>query len=93
MDSRELYQIISPFDRERADTLMWAILGWVGQAVPAERVYSAEQLAAWALRSGWRQHDDAELCALLKSTQEYVPAFTPLSTSISDALAARRAIV
>lgn len=93
MDSRELFNIISPFDREQMDALMMKVLVWVGQAVPPEYVYTPAQMGAWALRNGWRQGDnDAALCALLKRAQEYVIRSTPLSKEITDALVDRRSL-
>lgn len=92
MDSQELHNIIAPFDRATADALMVTILKWVQVAVPIEYVYSPKQLGEWAMRNGYRQHDDAELCALLKRTQEYVVRGTPLSIAINDALVARRSL-
>lgn len=94
MDSRELFDIISPFDRNVSDALMTKILVWVGQAVPPEYVYMQGQLNAWAMRNGWRQgNNDAELCALLKQAQAFVVVPSKLSTDINDALVARRPIL
>ena len=93
MDSRELFDIISPFDRNKSDALMSMILSWVGRAVPIEYVYTKEQIGAMAMRNGYRlQGSDAELCALLKRTQAHVPVPSQLSTDINDALVARRSI-
>jgi hypothetical protein len=93
MDSRELFDIINPFDRTQADGLMTRILQWVGRAVPPEYVYMQGQMNAWAMRNGWRQGgNDEELCALLKRTQQYVVRGTSLSVEINDALVARRSI-
>ena len=93
MDSRELFDIIHPFDRTNTDALMTRILQWAQLAVPIEYVYTQEQMQAWAMRNGWRQHDDEELCSLLKQTQAYVVRGTPLSIAISDALAERRSLL
>lgn len=92
MDSRELFDIISPWDRTATDGLAARILAWVGRAVPPEYVYSPQQMGEWAMRNGYRLHDDAELCALLKRAQEHVPAYTPLSVAINDAVAARKSL-
>ena len=93
MDSRELFDIINPFDRTKSDGLMMAILTWVGRAVPPEYVYRDGQMDVWAMRNGWRHGDsDAELCAMLKRTQEFVVRDTPLSMEINNALVARRSI-
>ena len=92
MDSRELFDIISPYDRSQADGLMLEILKWANRAVPPEYVYTPEQLGEWAMRNGYRRGSDADLCALLKRTQEYVVRGTPLSQEITDALASRRSI-
>jgi hypothetical protein len=92
VDSRELFDIINPFDRTAADALMMRVLAWVQRAVPIEYVYTPQQMGEWALRNGWRQHDDAKLCALLRRAQAYVVLSTPLSREITDALYARRAL-
>jgi hypothetical protein len=93
MDSRELFDIINPFDRGRSDVLMSAVLKWVGIAVPPEYVYMQGQLNAWAMRNGWRLQDsDAELCALLRKAQAFVVVPSQLATDINDALVARRSI-
>jgi hypothetical protein len=92
MDSQELFNIINPWDRTQTDTLMMEILKWVQRAVPIEYVYTKDQMGEWAMRNGWRQHGDEELCALLRKTQAYVVRGTPLSLAINDALAARRSL-
>ena len=92
MDSRELFDIYSPFDRAQSDKIMAAVLQWVGRAVPVEYVYSHDQMVAWALRNGYERTDTAALVALLKECQGYVVRNTPLSLAINDALAARRSL-
>ena len=93
MDSRELFDIINPFDRAKSDALMTKILAWVGRAVPPEYVYTQDQMNAWALRNGWRQQgSDAELCALLRKAQAFVVVPSQLATDINDALVARRSL-
>lgn len=92
MDSRELHDIIAPFDRATADALMVTILKWVQMAVPIEYVYTPEQMGEWALRNGYEKRDEQELCALLRQCQGHVVRGTPLSLAINDALAARRSL-
>jgi hypothetical protein len=94
MNSLDLRDVIyPPFDREASDELMLRILKWVQAAVPPEYCFTPQQLGEWAMRNGWRQDgNDAELCALLRRTQEYVWATSPLSREITDALYARRSL-
>ena len=78
------------------------------QARRALRAQVMNQIAQQDMRAGWgpnvqaavaaslaqarQDGNDAELCALLKRANEHVPAYTPLSVAINDAVAARRSL-
>jgi hypothetical protein len=77
MDSLDLFRscIWDYYDRDRADAKLAGILRWVGQNVRPGDIYSASDLAAWALFNGYRNGTgDADLIAALREASRYVPA-------------------
>lgn len=91
MDSLDLYRrVIAPTPgRETTDALLLAILSWVGESAPPERVFSGQQLDAWALRNGYSKVANADLLALLRRALACVPVGNgpdDLAGLINDAL-------
>jgi hypothetical protein len=77
MDSLDLFLNVvwDRYDRARADAKLSDILAWVGKNVRPDDIYSASDLAAWALFNGYRKGTgDADLIAALKEAAQYAPA-------------------
>lgn len=93
MDSLDFYRTLLPEPtRGATDVMLDNCLAWVGAWVTPERIYTADQLAAWALRNGYERRDSSDLVALLREAYPYVDHPSMLATAINDAIAARRAV-
>ena len=93
MDSLDFWRTLHPTPkRDEADATLMAALGWIANNALPERLYTAGELDAWALRAGYSKSDNADLIALLREVRPLIAAPSSLATAINDAITARRSL-
>ena len=90
MDSQDFLRVVMPpATRDESDAMLDRAWAWIASCALPERVFSADKLHAWAMRSGYEKKDSTELIDLLRQADAVLPHPSKLTRAINDAVMAR----